>query len=216
MDKACVRLGRDKNKGFSIFGQLFGSWWIEQKWPEGFISGRLVYCWHPPVHVSPLTVPRVSSDIVFVEGEVRFWFLRRWSKCLERRLRRCREDAIQREKKKNRKKNNNTKIRNYQNSIQARMWQLRAGQPRTLMMGTWLSICEDDLRWLQCQYRLGQQVSAMPFLHAVHRWSPAGGAQILKSITSGDNEMSQSTALVRWVARPLTSALSKTIHLKGW
>lgn len=42
------------------------------------------------------------------------------------------------------KENNNTKTRNYQNSIQARMWQLRAGLLRPLMMGPRLSICEED------------------------------------------------------------------------
>lgn len=141
-NKAC--LGLRKKKKVSLFLayilEVEGLNWYGLK--ERSSPRSLVYCRHSPVDVSLPAVTNGSKCHLLL-----WWFVRKksdlvwqqWDKCQERHPRRWREDTLRRENKKN-----NTKTRNYQNSIQARMWQLRAGLLRPLMMGPRLSICEED------------------------------------------------------------------------
>lgn len=106
MDKACLGLSEEKNKGFSIFGVHPGSWWIELKWPEGAFISPLSCL---PPRLSPSTslcppspmVQNVTFAVVIGEEKLVWQW---WGKCQERHPRRCREDTLQKTKKKTRRK----------------------------------------------------------------------------------------------------------------
>lgn len=176
---------QEKRSRVSIFGVHPGSWRTELKWPEGACISPVscllltLSCWrffarrHKWFQMSPFAV-------VIGEGKKSDLVWQQWDKCQERHPRRWREDTLRRGNWK--KKNNNTKTRNYQNSIQARTWQLRAGLLRPLMMGPRLSICEEDpdgcnvsTEWVSGFLPCYSQIT-------VHCWSGAGGAEMLVSI----------------------------------
>ncbi len=202
INKACPGLCKEKNKGFSIFGVHHRSWWIELKWPGGKLISTLSCL---PLRLSRqclLVCKHLQFQILLLpRWSVGFWqrvIWQRWGNCQKRHPCRCWEDTLQRGKKKKKRKQQQHKTRNYQNSIQAQMWQLRAGPLRPLMMGSWLSICEEDPRWL---YIVNTEwVSG--FLPCLSQRSKGFHDSYYKSPLRKDyNEMSHTTALVQWVFR---------------
>lgn len=188
--------------------------WTATTWRIHLLVSRLLLT---------LPGPRVSADwSTCLLWRCVCWgkscFSRRWSKCRERRLRRCREDTLQREKKKEQKRE--TKHKN------KKLSKFHSGTNVTAQSGA--SEAPDDGHktlhlWRRPQVAvMSVQTGSAGFCHAIHSCCPLlipsrrSTEPQVRHVTLGDNEMSQSTALVRWVTRPLTSALSKMIHFKGW
>lgn len=142
--------------------------WTEMAWRSVHLQA-LLFTTETLLLTSPCPPSVPNITLAVVTGEVSLTWFDNSGVNIKRGIRAGAERTHSRGK---RRKENNSDTKkaqeNYQNSIQARTWQFRAGPLRPLMMGPWLSICE---RRPQMAVMSVQNGSAC-FCHAIHKSLP--------------------------------------------
>lgn len=98
-----------------------------------------------------------------------------WSKCQERHQWRCKE-RVKKQEQEEKQQHKNKKLSKFHSgtNVTAQSGATEAPDDGPMTLPPW-----KDPRWLLCQYRTGQRVSAVPFIHSVRCWTRAGGAHVL-------------------------------------